>query len=205
MRKGLVPVTLAVFLSCIMTLSPALVPAQESRPFAPAETVKSGISDDSDQYIIGPEDVLFISVWKEESLTRQVTVRMDGKISLPLVDEITAAGLTPLQLKDELVEKLKGFVADPILSVMVVEAKSFKAYVSGEVKTPAVLRITSEMTLVRLITMAGGFTEWANQKKVLIIRKEHGKDKRIIVNYKKIIDGEEPDVVIQRGDRVIVQ
>ena len=204
MKKGVVVVAFVIFLLFSMT-STAVVFSQENKALAPAANVKSEIADDSDRYIIGPEDVLFISVWKEEGLTKTVTVRRDGKISLPLVDEITAAGLTPLQLKDELIGKLKGFVANPILSVMVIEANSFKAYVSGEVRNHAVLRITSDMTLVKLITMAGGFTEWANKKKVLIIRKDQGRDKRIIVNYNKIIDGEEPDFVIHRGDRVIVQ
>ena len=85
------------------------------------------------------------------------------------------------------------------------EANSFKVYVSGEVKQPGVQRIRSEMTLVKLIIMAGGFTEWANQKKILIISKEKGAEKRTTVNYKKIIEGEEPDIVIKRGDTVIVR
>ena len=132
-------------------------------------------------------------------------MRIDGKISLPLLDDIQAAGLTPLQLKETLTEKLKDFVENPTVTVTVMEANSFKVYVSGEVKKPGVYSIRSEMTLVKLIIMAGGFTEWANQKKILIITKEKGAEKRITANYKKIIEGEEPDIVIKRGDTVIVR
>ncbi len=164
------------------------------------------IKADSDQYVIGPEDVLYIHVWKEEALTRTVPVRMDGKISLPLIDEIQAAGLTPLQLKEKLVQSLKKFVDNPTVSVVVTEANSFKVFVSGEVRTPGVYRIRSETTLVQVIPMAGGFTEWANQKKILIIRKEDGKEKRITVNYKKILSGEDTsaNMIMKPGDTVVV-
>jgi polysaccharide export outer membrane protein len=121
------------------------------------------------------------------------------------VDDIQAAGLTPLQLKNALAEKLKGFVENPTVTVTVMEANSFKVYVSGEVKQPGIHRIRSEITLVKLIIMVGGFTEWANQKKILIITKEKGVEKRITANYKKIIEGEEPDIVIKRDDTVIVR
>jgi polysaccharide export outer membrane protein len=145
-------------------------------------------------------------VWKEENLSRTVPVRMDGKISLPLVDEIQAAGLTPLQLKELLIQKLKEFVDIPNISVMVMEANSFKVYVSGQVKSPGVYRLKSETSLLQIIIMAGGFTDWANQKKILIIRKENGKEKRIIVNYKKIVKGEDPNanVILKSGDSIIV-
>ena len=160
----------------------------------------------SDQYIIGPEDVLNIFVWHEESLSREkVPVRIDGKISLPLVDDIQAAGFTPLQLKNELTKKLKAFVDNPTVTVTVMEANSFKVYVSGEVKQAGIVNIRSEVTLIKLIIMCGGFTEWANKRNILVITKENGADKRITVNYNKIIDGDKPDIVIHRGDTVIVK
>jgi len=166
-----------------------------------ADTVASG-----DQYVIGPEDVLYISVWREETLTRTILVRADGKISMPLIDEVQAAGLTPLQLKQNLTEKLKQFIDNPNVSVVVTEANSFKVYVTGEVRTPGVYRLRSETTLLQVIPMAGGFTEWANQKKITIIRKEGGKEKRITANYKKILEGEDPksNVVLKPGDTVVV-
>jgi polysaccharide export outer membrane protein len=161
---------------------------------------------DSTNYIIGSEDVLYIHVWKEEHLSRTVPVRIDGKISIPLVDEIQAAGLTPLQLKELLMKRLKEFVDIPNISVMVMEANSFKVYISGQVRNPGVYRLRSETTLLQIIPMVGGFTEWANQKKILIIRKENGKEKRMTVNYKKIVKGDDPssNIILKSGDTIIV-
>ncbi len=113
---------------------------------------------------------------------------------MPLIDEVQAAGLTPLQLKQTITEKLKQFIDNPNVSVVVTEANSFKVFVTGEVRTPGVYRLRSETTLLQIIPMAGGFTEWANQKKILIIRKEGGKEKRITANYKKILEGEDPKI-----------
>jgi len=179
---------------------------EEEKDVLSKKQSQAEVVTDSDRYVIGPEDVLFIHVWKEEALSRTVPVRMDGKISMPLIDEIQAAGLTPLQLKEVLVEKLKEFVEAANVSVIVMEANSFKVYVYGQVRTPGVYRIRSETTLLQIIPMAGGFTEWANQKKILIIRKENGEDKRITVNYKKIVKGDDPgsDAVLKAGDTIIV-
>jgi polysaccharide export outer membrane protein len=166
--------------------------------------VVGNVVDDNDKYIIGPEDVLDIFVWKEESLTKTVPVRIDGKISLPLLDDIQAAGLTPLQLKEELTKRLSGFVDNPTVTVTVKEANSYRVFISGEVKQPGIVRIRSEVTLVNLIIMVGGFTEWANKRKILIITKENGKEKRVTANYNKIIDGDIPDIVIKPGNTVII-
>ena len=164
------------------------------------------IAADNDQYVIGAEDILYIHVWKEEAFTRTVPVRMDGKISLPLVQEIKAAGLTPLQLKEVLTTKLKEFIDNPLVSVTVAEANSFKVYVSGFVKAPGVYRLRSETSVAQIIPMAGGFTQWANEKKILIIRNENGREKRITVNYRKIIRGSDQDsnVILKSGDTIIV-
>ncbi len=164
------------------------------------------IGTDSDQYVIGAEDVLSIHVWKEDAFTRTIPVRMDGKISLPLVQEIKAAGLTPLQLKEVLTRRLKEFIENPVVSVTVTEANSYKVYVSGQVKTPGVYRLRSETSVAQIIPMAGGFTDWANQKKILIIRNENGREKRITVNYRKIIRGSDTDsnVILKTGDTIIV-
>lgn len=167
---------------------------------------QSEIKADSSDYVIGPEDVLYIHVWKEGTLTRTVPVRIDGNISLPLIDDVRAAGLTPLQLKEVLTEKLKKFVESPDVSVTVMEANSYKVYVSGEVKSPGIFRLRSETSLIHIIIMAGGFTEWADPKRILIIRKFEGKEKRTIVNYKKIVKGEDAGLnfVLNAGDIIIV-
>jgi polysaccharide export outer membrane protein len=171
-----------------------------------AAQAKASIAADSDNYIIGPEDVLFVYVWKEENLSRTVPVRIDGMISIPLVDDIKAAGMTPLQLKEVLLTKLREFVETPDVTIIVTEANSYRVYVQGEVKTPGVFKLRTETSLVQLIIMAGGFTDWANQKKITIMRKEGGKDSRIVVNYKKIVEGDEgaKDVMLKSGDIVII-
>lgn len=159
---------------------------------------------DSATYVIGPEDVLSIHVWREEAISKTIPVRSDGKISLPIIDEVEAAGLTPLQLKAKLTERLKEFIDNPSVSVVVLEANSFKVYISGQVRNPGVLRLRSETSLLQFIIMVGGFSEWANQKKILIIRKEKGKERRILVNYKDIVEGKEPNLILKRDDTIIV-
>jgi len=193
-----------VSLGCLIVVGFAY--AQQGQAPSTGVKVSGAVTADSDKYVIGPEDVLSIHVWKEDSLTRQVPVRRDGKISLPLIDEVQAAGLTPLQLKEKLTLRLKEFIDNPSVSVIVTEANSQKVYVSGEVKTPGVYPLRGETTLLQVIPMAGGFTEWADQKKVLIIRKESEKDKRIVVNYKKIVSGEDmsANIVLKPGDTIIV-
>jgi polysaccharide export outer membrane protein len=165
------------------------------------------IAADSDSYVIGSEDVLYIHVWGEEkTLSKQVTVRIDGKISMPLVDDIQATGITPLQLKEKLTERLKDFVEAPNVTVIVMEANSFKVYVSGQVKSPGVLRLRTETSLAQAISMVGGLTEWANQSKIIVIRKENGKEKRFTINYKKIVQGKDlnSNINLKRGDTIIV-
>ncbi len=197
-------------IGCMGTLI-LLVAASMAFPQADKEVLsrkeaQAEVASDGDQYVIGPEDVLYIHVWKEEALTRTVPVRMDGKISLPLVQEIKAAGLTPLQLKEVLFRKLKEFIENPIVSVTVVEANSFRVYVTGQVKSPGIYRLRSETTVVQIISQAGGFTDWANPKKIVVVRKEDGREKRIAVNYKKIMNGSNTssNVILKSGDTIIV-
>ena len=161
---------------------------------------------DRDHYVIGPEDVLYIHVWKEDALSRSVPVRMDGNISLPLIHETKAAGLTPLQLEAAITERLKGFYENPNVSVTVMETNSFKVYISGEVRTPGVYRLREETTILQIIPMAGGFTEWAKQNKILITRKENGKEKRLTADYEKAKKGDQSsNVILRPGDAIIVE
>ncbi len=178
--------------------------AQQDKEIVEKKQSQSELKADVSNYVIGPEDVLYIHVWREELLSRTVPVRMDGNISLPLIDEVQASGLTPLQLKEVLIEKLKKFIDDPNVSVIVMEANSHKVYISGQVRAPGVYRLRSQTSILQIIPMAGGFTEWANQKKILIIRKEGGQEKRINVNYKKILEGKEENFVLKAGDTIIV-
>ena len=222
MRKGLIAFLSVVYVFCFFIYAQNVAaesPAEKIQKSEVTDTSKKITNDkqakdnkkvaddvviDNDKYVIGPEDVLDIFVWKEESLTKTVPVRIDGKISLPLVDDVQAAGLTPLQLKEEITKRLSGFVDNPTVTVTVREANSYRVFISGEVKQPGIVRIRSEITLVKLIIMAGGFTEWANKRKISIITNENGKEKRITANYNKIIDGDKPDIVIKPGDTVII-
>jgi polysaccharide export outer membrane protein len=199
-------VNLIISLTLGLCLIIPVVHGQGEEKTLSQKEVQGEVKADSDRYVIGAEDVLYIHVWKEESLIRTVTVRIDGNISLPLVNDVRAAGLTPLQLKEVLTKKLQIYIENPIVSVTVIEANSTKVYVSGEVKTPGVYRLRSETTILQVIPLAGGFTEWANQKKILIIRKENGKESRITVNYKKAASGEDPtsNVILKAGDTIIV-
>jgi len=187
-----------------LALSPMAAYSQGEKEAFSRKQAQGEVVADSGQYVIGPEDSLYIHVWKEEALSRTVPVRIDGKISLPLIDEIQAAGFTPLQLKENLVKRFREFVDIPNVSVIVMEANSFKVFVSGQVRTPGVVRLRSETSILQLIPMVGGFTEWANEKKILVIRKEEGKEKRHTVNYKRIVAGKDPNFVLKSGDTVIV-
>jgi polysaccharide export outer membrane protein len=190
----------------IFLQSASTICSQTEKKIVLKKQAQAEVAADSDQYVIGPEDVLYIHVWREDALSRTVPVRMDGNISLPLVNEVKAEGLTPLKLKENLTERFKEFFENPNVSVTVIEANSFKVYVSGQVKTPGVYRLRSETTLLQIIPMAGGFTDWANPKKILVIRKENGKEKHMTVNYKKIMNGDDPgsNLILKAGDTVIV-
>ena len=201
--------TLFVVVIMVILIANFLIPqaySQGDKEILLKKQQQAEIPADSDSYVIGAEDVLYVHVWKEETLTKQVTVRMDGKISLPLIDEIQAAGLTPLKLKEVLTKRLEEFVDSPNVSVIVMEANSFKVFISGQIKTPGVYRLRSETSLAQIISMAGGFADWANQSKIIIIRKENGKEKRITVDYKKIVKGTDLslNLTLKAGDTIIV-
>ncbi len=190
---------MAVLVGLLLFSFSALLVAQEEKGAA-------AIAPDSDRYLIGPEDVLTIQVWREEQLSQTVMVRRDGKISLPLIDEVQAAGLTPLQLKEVLTRKYKNFVEMPVITVMVREARRFKEYVGGQVHKPGMYTLVGEISILQLIPMAGGFTEWANPRKILLVRKEGDQEKRYTINYKKIVSGEDlsSNMLLKPGDTVIV-
>ena len=198
--------SIGVITGCAVLILISMAYPQADKEILLKKEAQAEIPADSDSYIIGSEDVLYIHVWKEETLSKTVSVRMDGKISIPLADDIQAAGLTPLKLKEKLTEKLQDFVEAPNVTVIVMEANSFKVYFSGQVKTPGVLRLRAETSIAQAISMVGGFTDWANQSKIIIIRREDGKEKRFTVNYKKIISGKDlkSNIILKSGDTIIV-
>ncbi len=157
-------------------------------------------------YKIGPQDVLRIDVWKEPDLTRQVSVRPDGKISLPLLDDVQAAGLTPLELRNFLREGLKEYITDPQVTVTVSEINSRRIFVTGEVSRSGTFALLPNMTVLQALSSCGGFTQFANTKKIYLLRMEGAKQVKIPVNYKELIKGRKPEIniLLQDGDTIVV-
>jgi len=157
-------------------------------------------------YIIGVEDNLQISVWKQPDISVTVPVRSDGKISIPLINDIQAAGRTPDQLRKEIAEKLEKFIEEPTVSVIVLTLNSLKITVSGNVNSPGVYKIGSEIRLIEAITLAGGLNLMADPKRILIIRKQNGVEKYYQVNYSDILEGKDikQNIIIYPGDCVVV-
>ena len=157
------------------------------------------------EYLIGPEDVLDISVWKNPELSRKVPVRPDGKVSLPLVNDIQAAGLTPSQLRDELAKRLEEYVPSAEVSVIVQEVQSLKVAVVGAVKTPGRFMLKSPATVLECIALAQGLTEFANRERIVVLRQNGGTTQRIPFNYQKITNSDDQDnFFVRPGDIIVV-
>jgi polysaccharide export outer membrane protein len=159
-----------------------------------------------DAYIIGADDVLQISVWKEPDVTRTVPVRPDGKITLPLINDVQAAGLTPVQLSLSITEKLKKFIANPLVSVSVASINSRKIYIMGEIGRSGAYPLLANMTVLQALASAGSFTQFANLKKIYVMRVENGKQVKYPFNYKEVIKGNllEQNIVLKPGDTIVV-
>ncbi|MBV9339261.1 MAG: polysaccharide biosynthesis/export family protein [Acidobacteria bacterium] len=159
----------------------------------------------SSSYVIGPDDVLAVSVWKEPELTNTLPVRADGMISLPLLNDVPAAGLTPMQLAASITEKLKKYVSDPRVTVTVTAMNSKRIYITGEVLKPGSMNLTPQMTVLQALSSAG-FTQFANTKGIYILRNENGRQAKIPVNYKKLIKGQDvgQNVSLKPGDTIVV-
>jgi len=156
-------------------------------------------------YVIGADDTLRISVWKEPDLSEILPVRPDGKISMPLLNDIPAAGLTPIQLKDSITEKLKKFIADPRVTVVVTAMNSQRVFVSGEVLHSGPIPLLPHMTVLQALSQAG-FNQFANLKGIYLLRTENGRQEKIPFNYKEVIKGNRPEqnIMLKPGDTVVV-
>jgi polysaccharide biosynthesis/export protein len=179
-------------------------PAQSKGGNAATSPEKSAAADPN--YIIGGQDMLDISVWKEAELSRSVPVRPDGKISLPLLNDVQAAGLTPTQLAAQITESLKKFVTDPQVTVIVSQINSQRIYILGEVNRAGAYPLLPDMTILQGLSSAGGFTQFANLKKIYMFRMENGKQVKYPFSYKDVIDGKQPDenVILKAGDTIVV-
>ncbi len=156
-------------------------------------------------YVIGADDMLHISVWKEPDLTSTLPVRPDGKISIPLVNDLAAAGMTPMQLADSITDKLKKYIADPRVTVVVTQMNSRRVFVSGEVIHPGAMPMLPNMTVMQALASAG-FTPFANLKGIYVLRNTNGRQVTMPVNYKEMIRGKNPqqNFLLQPGDTVVV-
>jgi polysaccharide export outer membrane protein len=157
-------------------------------------------------YIIGADDVLDISVWKEPDVSRIVPVRPDGKISLPLISDVQAAGLTPNELAATLTERFKKFLNNPQVTVIVTQINSRRVYVVGEVTHPGAFPLLPNMTVLQALADAGGFTPFANRKKIHILRTTNGKQNEMPFEYDRVLDGSKSseNIMLIPGDEIVV-
>jgi polysaccharide export outer membrane protein len=169
------------------------------------EQAKSPAATDT-AYLIGPEDVLDINVWKEPDVSRLVPVRPDGKISLPLVNDVQAAGSTPQQLAATVTEKLRKFLTDPQVTVIVAAINSQRVYVVGEVLRAGAFPLIPGMTVLQALSSAGGFTTFAVVKKIHVMRVVNGKHTELPFNYREVLRGDNPNqnITLVPGDTVVV-
>jgi len=157
-------------------------------------------------YKIGPQDVLRIDVWKEPEITRTIPVRPDGKISLPLLNDVQAAGLTAMELATSLREGFSKYLTNPQVTVTINEVNSRRVYVTGEVSHPGAFPLLPNMTVLQALASAAGFTQFAKLKSIYVLRTENGKQVRHPFNYKEVIKGNlaEQNILLQAGDVIVV-
>ncbi len=184
--------TVFLFSFCLINIFPWVIPSI-------AQT-------ESPVYQIGPNDILNIHVWQEEDLTRDVTVMPDGRISFPLIGNILAQGKTVTELKEIITKKLKKFVTAPEVTVIVNESLSRTVYTIGTVNTPGPYPLAPDMTVLQALSTAGGFTEWADTKNILIVRRDGKKEVQLHFNYKKFISGKnlEQNILLKPNDTIVV-
>jgi polysaccharide biosynthesis/export protein len=174
-------------------------------PSEPAVSVTTGSMLPEPIYEIGPNDLLHISVWKEPDLTATVPVRSDGMISVPLLNDVQASGLTPMQLSAMLTQKLKRYITAPRVTVVVTQTNSHRIYMVGEVLHSGPIPLLHEMTALQALATAG-LTQFANEKHIYILRIENGKTQKIPFNYKRAIRGEDmsQNIVLKPEDTIVV-
>jgi len=160
----------------------------------------------SDEFILGVEDKLAISVWKEADLSKSVIIRPDGKITFPLIGDVQAAGRAPRQLTDDLTKALARFIKEPVVTVVVEEINNFKVFVLGEVSIQGALNLRRRTRLLEAIALSGGMSKFADKSNVLLLRFEDGQETRTRIDYRKVVSGDRPEqnVFLKPGDTIIV-
>ncbi len=186
-------------LSLTCTQAPA---AQQTEP----STKPTAVSVADADYKIGPQDVIRIDVWKEPDISRTIPVRPDGKISLPLLNDVQASGLTAMQLAGSLRESLTKYLTNPQVTVTVTEINSRRVYLTGEVLHNGALPLLPNMTVLQALSSGGGFTQFARPKNIYVLRNEGGKQVKYPFNYKEVVKGKlaEQNILLQSGDVIVV-
>lgn len=185
--------------------------AQDTREEVKGAKVDTGLTaasraGEDPAYKIGPQDLLKIDVWKEEQLTRTVPVRPDGKITLPLLNDVQAAGLTPMELAGVISDQLKKYITNPQVTVSVTEINSRRVYVTGEVSKSGAYALLPHMTVLQALSSSGGFTQFARVKNIYVLRTENGKQVKMPFNYREAVRGKNPEQNIELlpGDVIVV-
>jgi polysaccharide biosynthesis/export protein len=193
---------LALFLAGCLVAQESPAPAATA---ATADKKGSAEAPAGQDYVIGPEDGLSINVWKESDLTATLPVRPDGKISLPLLGDVQAAGLTPLQLGMSITDGLKKYLADPRVTVVVTAINSKHIYIVGEVSHTGAMAMSPNMTVLEALS-AAGLNQFANTKRIYVMRLQNGKQIKLPVNYRKLLKGEAMDqnYPLQPGDTIVI-
>lgn len=157
-------------------------------------------------YVVGPEDILSIYVWKEPDLTQDVTVLPDGKLTFPLVGQIQAQGRTVMELKDAITQRLQEYVTAPEVTVVVREINSRRIYTLGKLNSPGSYPLVAGMTVIQALSTAGGLAEWADEKNILVIRREGEKEVQYKFDYKEYISGKnlEQNILLKPNDTIVV-
>ena len=174
---------------------------------APATTTTaSNVAVNDQEYKIGPQDLLRVDVWKEPDISRTVPVRPDGRISLPLLNDVQAAGLTPMQLAAAIGDGFKKYITNPQVTVSVTEINSRRVYVTGEVTRAGAFPLLPNMTVLQALSSSGGFTAFAKLKNIYVLRVEDGKQVKHPFNYKDVVSGksQEQNILLQPGDVIVV-
>lgn len=204
MRRSLVAlsfVALAAMAGRTLGAQEAPAPAVASGSEAPILTTPG---DANAEFVIGPEDVLSIVFWRDKDMSSQVTVRPDGKISLPLLDEVQAAGRTPAELRAHLAHESRRFFENPSVTVIVSQIGSRKVFITGQVAKPGPYIIAAPTTVLQLIAMAGGLKDFADSRNIMILRRENGRTGRYLFNYTDIRRNLRQNIELAPGDTVVV-
>jgi len=205
-RLTLLTVAFSLLLALCMGAQEAAGRQHPQAVTSAANELAKKVATQDPNYVIGSQDMLDISVWREPDFSRTVPVRPDGKISLPLLNDMQAAGLTPSQLAEELTKSLNKFVTNPQVTIIVTQINSQRFYVLGEATRPGAYTLIPDMTILQALSNAGGFTTYANAKKIYLLRQENGKQQKLSFNYKDVISGKrtEQNIALKNGDTIVV-